>query len=158
MTEPLMTRRGPDVDEAAIVAFEKRLGAKLPDDYRAFILTINGGRLAPENRRFAGRFVVNSMFSLDDPDEARRLVPSGGPDDAPSKELLRIAYDDGGNDIYIGISGTHRGEVWYWNVGDQRAEGSNPRVLWHDRRDVRVLARTFTEFLSRLGPLEQNQS
>lgn len=148
-----MTRRGPEVTEAAVAAFERAIGTTLPEPYRAFVMSINGGRLAPENRRFSNRFVVNSMYSLDDPDEARRLVGPGVRGEAATTELLPIAYDDVGNEISIAIAGEHRGEVWYWRLTDARGDDGNPRVQWHDRRDMKKLADSFDEFLAGLGPL-----
>jgi hypothetical protein len=40
------------VSDADVVAFEQRLGHVLPDDYRRFILDVNGGVPAPEHMRF----------------------------------------------------------------------------------------------------------
>jgi len=49
---PPMTERGPQVTESAIDAFETQLGTKLPDDYRAFLLEVNGGQTELSHTRF----------------------------------------------------------------------------------------------------------
>ncbi len=135
-------------------AFEKQLGNRLPETYRAFLVEVNGGRIDANNRRFHDKLVVNSMFSLNDPDDARRLeVERPYSPDHPSTELIDIAYDDGGNRILLGIAGPHRGEVWFQNLVDPRPDDANPRVLWHDRRDMTKLADSFDAFLAALGPL-----
>lgn len=149
-----MERRGPSIRESDLRRFEEQLGERLPDAYRAFLLEVNGGRLGEENCQFLDKFVVNTMYSLNDPDDAHRLeVVRPYSPDHPSPDLLYIAYDDGGSRILLGISGEHRGEVWIQDLADPRPEGSNPRVLWHDRRDMEKIADTFDEFLKGLGRL-----
>src|SRR4051812_36868739 len=72
-----MVRRGPQVTDAAIRRFEQGIGATLPDDYRTFLLEINGGRTARSHRRFRLRkhdSVLNSLHSLDDPNERHDLA------------------------------------------------------------------------------------
>lgn len=148
-----MARRGPSINEEAVADFEKTLGERLPEDYRVFLLEVNGGRLDMKNRQYLDLFVVNSMFSLADPDDARRLEARRPfTADVPSDDLLYIAYDDGGARVYLVVRGEHRGKVWFHNRS--RPEGSNPRVLWHDLRDMRKIADSFAEFLSKLGPLD----
>ena len=70
---PSMEWRGPSITEADVVAFEKRLGPSLPEDYRRFLLEVNGGRLAIENTRFA-YINVNLLLSLNHPEERRDLL------------------------------------------------------------------------------------
>ncbi len=45
---------GPPVSESDIVAFERRVGVALPDDYRQFLIEVNGGdgSCAPTPRRY----------------------------------------------------------------------------------------------------------
>lgn len=151
---PLMARRGPLINEEAVAAFEKTLGERLPEDYRVFLLEVNGGRLDVKNRQYLDLFVVNSMFSVADPDEARRLEgrrPFTA--DVPSDDLLYLAYDDGGARVYLVVRGGHRAEVWFHNRS--RPERAKPRVLWHERRDMKKLAESFDAFLSRLGSSER---
>ncbi len=72
---PAMERRGRPVDDAAVARFEQQIGHRLPDDYRRFLLEVNGGRLAESARQFS-RGVVNQLFSLDDDNESRDLIAS----------------------------------------------------------------------------------
>jgi hypothetical protein len=151
-----MQRRGPQVTDAQIRAFEKSFGHPLPDDYRQFLLDVNGGRLDKANCEF-DQGVVNSLFSLDDTDnESRDLATRANRSRPmlPNPDLLFIGYDDGGARILLMLAGEHRGEVWFMLTGDdERPEDANPRVLWHDRRDMRKLAATFEQFMRSLRPL-----
>jgi len=70
----------------------------------------------------------------------------------PSLDLLCIAFDDGARRILLAVAGEHRGEVWFENTRDPRPEDANPRVLWHDRRDMKKLADSFAQFMASLGP------
>jgi hypothetical protein len=119
------------------------------------LLEVNGGRPADANCEFdAG--VVNQFFSLDEKiHESRDLATRAerARRDLPSRDLLFIGHDDGGARILIALSGEHRGEVWMQITTDARDADANPRVEWHDRRDMRKLADSFEGFLESLRPL-----
>jgi len=172
---PPMKERGPQITEAAIVRFEVQLGTKLPDDYRDFLLDVNGGQTARSHRQFlmvtsAGRkdgTLLNSLNSLDDPDDRFNLAtrwmsshqqfPPAFPDIPPDlpdlpPEVLPIGYDGFGGTVGLVVAGPHRGQVWFLDGVAPRPEGSNPRVEWFDRRDVSKIADSFREFMAGLGP------
>ena len=150
-----MERRGPQVAEADVAAFETRIGFALPDDYRRFLLDVNGGRTDEDHSQF-GSNVLNRLFSLNDPDDEsrdiwtrhERALPT-----LPAPSLLFVGHDDGGARILVSMDDEHRGEVWMQLTTDARPEDANPRVLWHDRRDMKKLANSFESFLRSLGPL-----
>jgi hypothetical protein len=149
-----MKERGPQVTEAQIRAFEQSYGHPLPDDYRQFLLDVNGGRLDRANREF-DQGVVNRLFSLEDTDDDSRDLATRANRERkslPSPDLLLIGHDDGSNSLLLALAGEHRGEVWFM-VDDERPEDANPRVLWHDRRDMRKVADSFEQFMRALRPL-----
>ena len=153
---PLMNERGPQVTDAQIQAFEQSFGHRLPDDYRQFLLDMNGGQ--PDNAQCEfEQGVVNCLFSLDNADgescdlatQANRARTS-----LPNPDLLYIGYDDCDGELLLVLAGSHRGEVWRMLTGDDaRPDDANPRVLWHDRRDMRKLAGSFEQFMRSLRPL-----
>jgi SMI1 / KNR4 family (SUKH-1) len=153
---PPMVRRGPQVTDAQIRAFENAIGRPLPDDYRQFLLDVNGGRLDRANREF-DRGVVNRLFSLEDTEDDERDLATCANDERaslPSPDLLYIGHDDGGNSLLLALAGEHRGEVWYmYTDDDARPDDANPRVAWHDRRDMRKVATSFEQFMRSLRPL-----
>ena len=152
---PPMKWRGPSVAEADIAAFEGALGRRLPEDYRAFLFDVNGGRLEKTHRRFAAG-VVNMLLSLNaTEDESEDLLTRATRAfrDLPGRELLFVGYTDGGARIVVVLEGEHRGEVWMQIMSDARPEDANPRVEWFKRRDMKKLADSFEQFMSSLQPL-----
>jgi hypothetical protein len=159
-----MNERGPRVGETAVAAFEAQLKAKLPDDYREFLLDVNGGQPARGHCVFTMRMhkvredqtVLNSLNSLDDPDDrfnlavrwkrARAWLPS---------EVIPVGYDGFGGTVVVVITGPRRGQIWFEDGLDPRPEDANPRVEWFDRRDVSKLADSFREFMVGLRPLDE---
>ncbi len=152
-TWPSMERRGPEVTVADVAAFEKRIGHELPEDYRAFLLEVNGGQTADTHADFA-KGVVNQRFSLNESADESDLLTSFDDlqKDLPSLPRLYIGHDDGGARLLLALDGDHRGEVWL-QVIEARRHDANPRVLWHDRRDFTKIADSFTAFMASLKPL-----
>ena len=153
---PPMKERGPQVTDAQIRAFEQSYGHPLPDDYRQFLLDVNGGQPDRANREFA-HGVVNDLFSLDDTEnDSSDLATRASRERAwlPSPDLLFIGHDDVGNSLLLALVGEHRGEVWYMLTDDDaRPDDANPRVEWHKRRDMRKVADSFEQFMRSLRPL-----
>jgi cell wall assembly regulator SMI1 len=104
----------------AIARIEQRFGARLPDDYRAFLLQRNGG------------YAPGSGF---DDDVSIRYFFSAGPNDDPYLEdieeaagsyfeddelelrdgFVPIGEDDGGNLVLLHVNpGDDYGAVWFW--------------------------------------------
>jgi len=153
---PPMESRGPSVTEADVVAFERRLGHLLPEDYRRFLLEVNGGCLTMSHMSFSWGN-INLLLSLNSPDENYDLLEyvldHRSLSLLPSPDLLAVGFDDGGGRILLALVGEHRGEVWFENTSDPRPEDANPRVEWFKRRDMKKLADSFEQFMSSLQPL-----
>jgi len=158
-----MNERGPHVTEAEIAAFEAELGATLPEDYRAFLLDMNGGQTTRSHCVFTMRMrkvredetVLNSLNSLDDPDDQSNLATQWRWERTwLPREVIPVGYDGFGGTVVVVVAGPRRGQVWFLDGLDPRPEGSNPRVEWFDQRDVSKVADSFREFMSGLRPLE----
>jgi cell wall assembly regulator SMI1 len=152
---PLMIRQGPRVREADVADFENRLGIVLPDDYRRFLLEVNGGDPDEAFMRVS-HLSINRLLSLEDkgqPSCDLEASADWAQHVLPHRDLLLIGYTDSGM-LLLAHAGSHRGEVWSLDTVDPRPSGANPRVLWHDRRDIEKVADSFEEFMSKLGPVD----
>jgi len=72
---------GPRVTEDDIRRFEREFGYELPDDYRTFLLEVNGGYASRTHCVFTLRrgksqdeSILNSLFSLNAPDDQGDLA------------------------------------------------------------------------------------
>lgn len=150
---PAMAERGPAVTAEDVARFEQRLGLALPADFRSYLLEVNGGRTTKQHRELA-HGVLNSLLSLEETEEMFDLEAQSERvrRDLGTDEILVVGFDDGGGRILLVVAGEQRGRV-YLQLHDERPGGSNPRVLWHDRRDMRKLADSFEAFLTSLRPL-----
>ena len=151
-----MQCRGPQVEEADVAAFEQRIGLTLPDDYRRFLLEVNGGDPTDENTQISHLFISGLLSLADKAHESRDLETCA--DWArwvlPHPDLLLIGYTASGM-LLLAHTGDHRGEVWNLDTVDPRPEDANPRVLWHDQRDMTKLADSFEQFMRKLEPLKR---
>lgn len=155
-------RFGP-LTEERLARLETRLKARLPDDYRQFLLRHNGGR--PTRSRFT--FIVDEeeqesilewFFAVHDqpyeedeewdPETSKELPPHFAQplEDAwcelrselPKSGVLPIARDPGGNLVCLGYAGKRAGKVFFFD---------------HEMEALVPLADSFTEFLNGLTKL-----
>jgi hypothetical protein len=149
---PAMNEVGPHIEEGRVSEFEKLIGAKLPDEYRRFLIDTNGGQ--PRDRMFSygdGTTTLNALDGLDHENEALDLMTYWEMEkERIPQELLSIGHDDGGAMVALVLSGPRCGQVWFCT--DERPTGSNPRVGWFDRRDVWKVADSFEAFMAGLRP------
>jgi hypothetical protein len=159
-TPVVLTSRGPELSEADVERFERRLGHRLPADYREFLLNYNGGRPVvghvigrdddPE-RPYQHGDGVSVFFSL--PTESAPVSEYEvlrAPADIPwdyAKDVLPIAEDGGGN-CFVYRLGEPKGEIRFLNH-----EEMDEPVEQH-----RVMANNFLDLLLRVRSLEEDQA
>jgi cell wall assembly regulator SMI1 len=127
--------------ESQINKIELRLQHTLPDDYRKFLESSNGG--IPSRRRFRipdcnAEALVDVLLGVDGPNDLVAWIEELS-DDLPTS-FIPIGFDPGGNAILLDAS---TGEVFYWDSA-RHFETSN------DEQNTFAIARSFTEFLEKL--------
>jgi hypothetical protein len=150
------------LSEERLAKLEARLKGRLPEDYRAFLLSHNGGR--PTLCRFTfpvdgeeQASILEWFFAVHDqpheePDEwdetGGGLPPYFGQpleevwadlrSEKPKAGVLPIGRDPGENLVCLGYTGKRAGAVWWYD---------------HETESFTRLADSFTGFLSSLGTL-----
>ncbi len=137
----------PPAPASELAAFEASIGARLPDDYRTFLINCNGGyvggrywfegptrdgRSGGPGVHHVGGLRADENFSLVWAlDCYRGRIPAS---------FIPIIDDPFGNEICLGIAGAHRGRVYFW---DHETAGSPD-----------LLADSFTAFVAGLRELK----
>jgi SMI1 / KNR4 family (SUKH-1) len=146
-----------------LAAFERAIGSRLPKDYRQFLIACNGGYVG-------GRYWYRGLTSDGKTSEARVHHVGGLQDEwCVSLESHRDCYQRGdppriplalvwimddpfGNAICLGLKGSHRGRVYFWDH-----EGEPDEEEWdgtvETAGNIRLLANSFTEFVAGLQSL-----
>jgi cell wall assembly regulator SMI1 len=145
----------PPAEEGRVSVLEAKLGRRLPDEYREFLLLYNGGRPVPSAFQFAANkgsdtdSLVNWFLSLHDGEvsnleKVARLMNGRIP-----SETLPIARDPFGNLILLGLHGDVRGKIYFWDherEPDDQPDWSNIDLIADDfDRFMRGLRRSLSD-------------
>src|SRR5438128_2090769 len=112
------SKRFPAIHEADIQTLEKRLNARLPDEYRNFLLEHNGGEPSPQifliNER-EGTDILRFLFGIGH-DEYYSLTDNiEDYSDRIPANFIPIGCDTFGNLICLSIKGEDVGKVYFWD-------------------------------------------
>ncbi len=154
-----LDHKSPPAPNDALQRFEATIGQPLPDDYRDFLVRCNGGygrgyvqflALTPKGHaadacvNHVGGFRKESYFSLESNYANYQIYEVRIP-----KALIWIADDPFGNAICLGISGAHRGKVFFWDhENEPDPDEWDGSVETADNIDL--VANTFSEFIAGL--------
>jgi len=145
---PMIQYRGPTLTDREIAAFERRLGARLPYDYRTFLYEYNGG--IPDACYFSAlheRLLVQSFSRLapgrsDDIETIARSFEGRIP-----SSFLPIALDPQGSLFLLSLREGTRGRVYFW---DQEREPEEPTDELASFSNIYELSLSFAEFYAAL--------
>lgn len=116
-----LTVNKPPADELRVHRLELRLGYRLPEDYREFLLHYNGGQPEPSSFRFALRTgpdassCVSWFLSLYDGKHSNLERNIDIFEGRIPTATLPIADDPFGNVVLLGLHGQIRGKVYFWD-------------------------------------------
>ena len=147
---------GPPVSEEDVALFEALLGDRLPERYRIFLLSINGGKPTPAafpiyDNPDTKHGLLNYLFSLNSDDSNDLADKSEIYFGLISAELLPIGSDPDGNIICLAIGGDTQGAVYFWVHKHAAAEGETPNY-----QNIYLVANDFNELLETLDELEED--
>jgi len=157
-----LRKPGDPATPEQVAAFEAEVGARLPDDYRAFLGAVNGGYLRGWHR-YRGAAAggqerteyVQSLFGLrpDEPALSLRFhwgcgqnLEAGFP-----RGLVAVAADPGGNLFGLRLEGARRGAVYFW-VHDLLPDPGEWDGRVETAENVVLLADSFAAFVAGVAP------
>lgn len=154
---PQVTESFAALDTVLLQQAQQVIGVPLPDDYVQFLLSHNGGRIAPAQftlrwhdaglaRRFA-RDRVHVLFGIGPGESLDLCAQLDAYRERIPADTLPIGIDPGGNLILLGLAAPRTGHVMLW-VQDQEVDWEAGEVP--DFSNVGLAADTFTEFLAAL--------
>ena len=145
----------PPAPEGLVADFEASLGCKLPEDYREFLVSCNGGHVGgalwfkgptPDGQtadagvHHVGGFRKENYLSMN----WRRECYEGRIPNA----LLWIMDDPFGNAICLGIFGDSRGKVYFWDHENEPEDDWDGSI--ETAGNIQLLANGFVEFVAGL--------
>jgi cell wall assembly regulator SMI1 len=150
MTNATIIDSFPAINEAVIQQFERQLGKDLPSEYRAFLLTHNGGRPRPAEFPMTGDTLnpsgtIHWFFGINNSRHYDLRRNYRVYQDRIPTNFLPIAADPGGNLICLAVAGEDRGTVYFW---DHDYEALEDEVANYE--NVYFIANSFTELLNSL--------
>jgi len=139
-----------------IARFELRRKLILPAEYKAFLLTSNGGMPTPDGFEIPGFHgegsTVLTFYGIhEDPDYGLDSMLDSYDERIPV-DLIPIACDAFGNNICLGWKGKRRGKIYFWDHENELDENGNFR---QDYANVYLVANSLQEFLDSLKDLDE---
>jgi hypothetical protein len=124
---------------------EERLGARLPEPYRAYLSTQDGGALEGYNNH--GLEIILGIGEVPQWSSLWYLLSQDG--DVLPAGCIPVGSDAGGGLFLLAVTAEDRGSVWYQSseLEEDDAGVSHPVVLER-------LADSWDEFLASIEPLE----
>lgn len=130
-----------ELTEKELSRFESRLGAKLPESYRSFLLQYNGATWV--DKRFLvspseGSSNIHHVHGIHQGPEYRQLESAierfrGRMPDW----CIPIADDEAGNQVCISVREDDKGRIYFWD---------------HETNELVLVSATFEQFLESLSP------
>jgi cell wall assembly regulator SMI1 len=137
-------RQGQPASEADVQRLEQRIGSRLPEAYRAYLLRQDGGRLQDNTD------AVKEIFGIRDdaPDWANLWDKLDVFHGRVPAWLLPVAQDEYGNLFAISLRDSDRGSVWFWDHEEEADEGEPP-----SEDNIELRAADWDQFLQQLQPI-----
>jgi hypothetical protein len=147
--KPTIKNSGEPISPGELDDTEVLLGKKLPEEYRRFLLSHNGGQPVPATFRVSDgneTEAVGWLFALQVNEEGLVSIAQTYADYLPD-DLLPVASDPFGNMICLAVSGSNLGRVYFW---DHEGEAERSKSIEESR--CRLVSKSFKEFLSSFVP------
>jgi SMI1/KNR4 family protein SUKH-1 len=146
-----MKERRPGATEKELAEFEAVIGCRLPEDFRQFLATTNGGSVE-HDKFFSGTEEVGicivGIGGIPDLIENRDCYQVS--EQRIPRELLWIGDDAFSRAVCIGLGDKYRGKVYLWDSDHEPGSAWNGKV--ETAGNIDWLANSFAEFITSLRP------
>ncbi|WP_146551798.1 SMI1/KNR4 family protein [Rummeliibacillus sp. SL167] len=133
-------------NENELIAFSKKIGYELPNDYSEFLRQHNGGyvknSISSYYKNGEQRFIFTSMFGLGADDDLisqfetyKNRIPN---------TCIPIGRDAGGNLVCLNLSEDRYGYVYFWDHEEEFNYEEGKITI----NNLHFIAETFNEFLN----------
>lgn len=147
----IINAKDPATSES-ISDFEGKIGSKLPDDYKNFLLKYNGGQPLPNSFKFFSNkedgSSVDRFLSLGKEKNSNLLKYYNNYKDRIPSDFFPIAHDAGGNLILMGPNSDDN-KIYFWDHEIEADEGYIP-----DMSNVYLISQSFSIFINSLYEVE----
>jgi hypothetical protein len=144
------------IDASDLAHFEASLGFQLPPDYRAFLLSYNGGTVEPNTfsiRSGDSGSGVRAFFGLFEEARPGDLRYENSLMKARVAEgVMIIGSADGGNFVCVSLRQDTFGQIYFWDHEFEEDEGTVASFS-----NLFLIGASFREFLQKLSPFNPDQ-
>ncbi len=137
------------LDEKRLILFERKIGTRLPEEYRQFLIEYNGGKPSPCDFRISEKEREDSLHHFyglhDGPvylnleqayESYKARVPT---------TMIPFADDPAGNAICIGIGSNDTGKIFFWDHELESEDDDEPTY-----QNVTEISNSYAGFLNSL--------
>ncbi|WP_313825544.1 SMI1/KNR4 family protein [Leclercia sp.] len=137
------------ISEQELTNLENQLGIKLPNDYRGFLKTYNGGYPQPDGFDFADDgSSVDRFLEVSDSKNKSIVDYYNTYKNRIPKNYFPVAKDPGGNLILIEIN-SESSDVFFWDHENEVEDGDVPGM-----ENMYLIASNFDDFINNLYEVE----
>lgn len=143
MTSPIYEETYPAAPSSRLVELEEQLGARLPEPYRAYLATQDGGALQGYNNH--GIEIILGIGEVPRWSSLWHLL--GRASDVIPAGCIPVGTDAGGGLFLLAVTDRDHGSVWYQGSEVEEDDAGALRPVVRER-----LADSWDEFVSSIEP------
>ena len=132
-----------------VAAFEREFGLSLPDGYKRFLMTTNGGRPVPDALRvpeWPGEGTcIHYFFGLHQDEHNNLASWTTELTDRLRKGCIPVGVDMGGNFLVLATRGGRRGSIYYWDASPDFDLSAQGRTLFLVAESIDELVANLTD-------------
>jgi hypothetical protein len=148
------------ITEEHVIHFEQQIGARLPEEYRQFLIRYNGGQFEKKDIRFFNHFTetkqfadLNCLHGISSENNKMMGVVLQSSSSRQPPQVIVIGNNSGTGLFCLAVRGENYGKIYFWDAQiiygyiEEEEEASEAE---RDMNNVFWLADSFHEFIEKL--------